>query len=92
MDTRNIDKALDEYIKDGADGAFVTGWVMVASISSPSHDIGSSDGYVTITSDGLPHHAQLGLLKMSLDDKQAMALIASLSSMMGSIGDDEDED
>jgi hypothetical protein len=88
MDTRNIDTALDEYIKDGHDGAFVTGWVMIASVSSPAHDIGSSDGYVTITSDGLPHHAQLGLLKMALDDKQAVAMIATLRSMID-MGEDE---
>jgi hypothetical protein len=91
MDTRNIDSALDEYIKDGHDGAFVTGWVMIASVSSPSHDIGSSDGYVTITSDGLPHHAQLGLLKMAMDDKQAVAMIASLQSLIAFNEENEDE-
>ena len=90
MDTRNIDKSIDEYIKTGNDGAFVTGWVMVASVSSPAHDIGSSDGYVTITSEGLPHHVQLGLLKMAMDDKQAMALIASIRSMVD-FNEDEDE-
>lgn len=90
MDTRGIDDALDEYIKDGADGAFVTGWIMVASVSSPSHDIGSSDGYVTITSEGLPHHAQLGLLQMSMQDKQSMAMVASMASLLS--GGDEDDD
>lgn len=95
MDTRGIDKALDEYIKNGSEDAFVTGWIMVASISSPSHDIGSSDGYVTVTSDGLPHHAQLGLLQVAQQDKQSMSMVASMASLLSTGGDydyDEDDD
>lgn len=90
MDTRNIDKALDEYVKDGSDGGFATGWILVASLSSPGHEIGSSDGYVTVTSDGLAHHVQLGLLKMALDDKAAQAILASMAQVMRQDDDDED--
>ena len=89
MDTRNIDKALDEYVKDGSDGGFATGWILVASLSSPGHEIGSSDGYVTVTSDGLPHHAQLGLLKMAMDDKAAQAILASMAQVMRQDDDEE---
>lgn len=90
MDTRNIDKALDEYVKDGSDGGFATGWILVASLSSPGHEIGSSDGYVTVTSDGLAHHVQLGLLKMALDDKAAQAILASMAQVMRQDDDDEE--
>lgn len=91
MDTRNIDKALDEYVKDGSDGGFATGWILVASLSSPGHDIGSSDGYITVTSEGLAHHVQLGLLKMALDDKAAQAMLASMSQVLRQV-DEDDED
>lgn len=87
---RGIDEAIDGYIKEGAEGSFVTGWMTIVSISSPSHDIGSSDGYVTISSDGMPHHAQLGLLKVAMDDKQAQALVSTISSIL-SFGEDEEE-
>lgn len=91
-DTRSIDNAVDDYVKDGMDGAFVTGWILVASISSPSHDIGSSDGYVTVTSEGLPHHAQIGLLQVAQNDKQSMSVIASLGSMVSEFYEEDEED
>ena len=86
-----IDKAVDEYIKDsGGEDSFVTGWILVASLSSPTHDSGLTDGYVTVTSDGLPHHVQLGLLQVAQQDKQSIAMVASMASILGS--DDEDDD
>lgn len=86
-----IDKAVDEYIKgNGGEDSFVTGWIMVASISSPTHDSGLTDGYVTVTSDGLPHHVQLGLLQVAQQDKQSIAMVASMASLLGA--DDEDDD
>lgn len=91
-DTKVIDKALDEYIKSSSETAFVTGWIMVASLSSPEHDTGMADGYVTITSDGLPHHVQLGLLQVSQQDKQSMAMIAALSGILGQSDEDEEWD
>lgn len=87
----NIEKALDGYIKEnGGEDSFVTGWILVASMSSPSHDIGLSDGYVTLTSEGLPHHVQLGLLNVAMQDKQSIAMVASMASMLSG-GDEEDE-
>lgn len=89
-EVRGIDDAVDEYIKEDMENAFVTGWIMVASISSPEHDSGMSDGYITITSDGLPHHAQLGLLAVAQQDKQSLAMVASMASLL-SMGDEEDD-
>jgi hypothetical protein len=80
---RELEKAIDAYIDASNDiGAFVTGWMVVASLSSPGHDSAQSDGYVTMMSQGLPHHAQLGLLTVALDDKKNMTMMASLRSMM----------
>ena len=89
---KNIEEALDGYVKEGMDGAFVTGWILVASVSSPSHDIGESDGYVTVTSEGLPHHAQVGLLQVAQNDKQSMSVLASLGGMLNdNYGEEDDE-
>ena len=89
-EVKALDKAVDEYIKsNGGEDLFVTGWIMVASMSSPSHDSGMTDGYVTVTSDGLPHHVQIGLLTVALQDKQSMAMVASMASILSS--DEEDE-
>lgn len=90
-DVKGIDSSIDEYIKDNNSSAFVTSWVVVASISSPEHDIGSEDGYVTITSEGLPHHSKLGLLTMANQDLQSMAIISAMSNIFASRVDDDDE-
>ena len=90
MSVADIDKAIDDYVKASMDGAFPTGWILVASVSSIEHDKLSSDGYTTITSDGLPHHVQLGLLQVAQFDKQSMSMIASLTSLTS--GYDEEDD
>jgi hypothetical protein len=88
---KGIDNAVDEYIKEnGGEDSFITGWILVASMSSPSHDSGLTDGYVTVTSDGLPHHVQLGLLQVAMQDKQSMAMVASMASMLGGIDEEDD--
>jgi hypothetical protein len=90
MSIADIDKAIDEYVKASMDGAFPTGWVLVASVSSVVHDKYSSDGYTTITSDGLPHHVQLGLLQVAQFDKQSMSMIASMGSLIASRDEDDE--
>lgn len=89
----NIDDAISAYIKsEGDDGTFVTGWIIVASVSSPEHDATRSDGYVTASSDGLPHHTQVGLLTVALQDKQSISLFGSMSSVILNLTDDEDDE
>jgi hypothetical protein len=88
---RAVDNAIDDHVKaTNEDGVFVTGWMLVASLSSPSHDIGASDGYITYTSDGLPHHAQIGLLNIALDDRRNVSMLTTLSMALG-LGDVEIE-
>jgi hypothetical protein len=88
---KDIEKSLDEYVKSILDGGFCTGWILISSMSSPQHDSTSSDGYFTLTSQGLPHHAQLGLLQVAQQDKQSESMIASITSMMGNAYGEEDE-
>lgn len=88
-----MEDAITEHIKSGGDdGVMVTGWILVASISSLDHDSSNIDGYVTFTSQGLPHHTQIGLLNVSLDDRKASAMFASMNSMIMMIDDGDDED
>jgi hypothetical protein len=89
---KNLDNAIDDYVASNNDvGAFVTGWYLVASLSSPVSDTGDSDGYVTLCSMGLPHHAQIGLLTVALDDKRNMSIVSTINSMID-LDDDEDEE
>jgi hypothetical protein len=91
---RGIDDAVSSYIKsEGQDGSFVTGWLMIASVSSPDHDSTHTDGYVTVTSDGLPHHTQIGLLNVALDDKRALSMFSAMGAIAVNMTiDEEDED
>lgn len=89
---RALDVAIDEHIKNTNEGGvFVTGWMIIASLSSPSHDIGSTDGYVTYTSDGLPHHSQIGLLNIALDDRRNVSMLSTISTAMGLMDSDDIE-
>lgn len=88
-----LDKAIDDHIKQtNEDGVFVTGWALVASLSSPSHDATATDGYVTYTSEGLPHHAQIGLFQMAVDDRRNVGLLGTIAMAMGQALDDDEED
>jgi hypothetical protein len=88
-----LEGAIDAHVKNTSpDGTFVTGWHIICSLSSPDHDIGSSDGYVTYTSDGLPYHAQVGLLKMALDDKANISFMAMVTAFMVQQEDEEEDE
>ena len=89
-----IEKAIEDYVKDGTDESeFTTGWIVIAAVSSSALDKIDHNGYVSITSDGLPHHAQLGLLAMAMQDKQAGATVSSFYQVGAEIlNEDEWED
>jgi len=78
---RKLDDAISEHIKESSDieGLFVTGWTLVASISSSSIDTSSHDGYVMMNSEGLSHHNIVGLLTVSLQDRSNMSLMNMFS-------------
>jgi hypothetical protein len=89
---RGIDNAISSYIKgEGEDGSFVTGWLMIASVSSPDHDSTHTDGYVTVTSDGLPHHTQIGLLNVALDDKRALSMFSAMGAIAVNMNEEDEE-
>ena len=81
----NIDESISAHVKANKNpGSIVTGWVMVASVSHPESL--SRDGYVMQSSSSLPHHTQLGLLNMAIQDKSNMSIISTMRAMME--GDD----
>lgn len=65
----DVEKVLEEYVreKSGDDMLFTTGWVAVVSLSSPTYDGSGQDTYITIRSDGMPHHSMLGLFEVGKD-------------------------
>ena len=93
LSIREIDEAISEYAKAGGDdGTFVTGWIVIASVSSPDHDSSRTDGYFTVCSDGLPHHTQIGLLNVSLDDKRALSMFGAMSAIAINMNDEGEDD
>lgn len=92
-DIKNIETAIDKYIKAGGDGReFVTGWILVGAVASSSLDNIGHNGYITITSEGLPHHAQLGLLQVAQQDKQAGANLSAFYALSDSLSDEDWEE
>ena len=92
-DVKHIEQAIDNYVKAGGDGReFVTGWILVGAVASSSLDNIGHNGYITITSDGLPHHAQLGLLAVAQQDKQANANLGAFYALSESLGDEDWEE
>jgi len=90
-----LDRAIDKHTKEsakGEDGVFVTGWVLITSVSSPDYDGTQSDGYVTYTSDGLQHHATMGLLNVALQERNAVSMLSTINTFMSQAMQDEDDD
>lgn len=92
-DVKHIETAIDNYVKAGGDGReFVTGWILVGAVASSSLDNIGHNGYITITSEGLPHHAQLGLLAVAQQDKQAGANLSAFYALSESLNDEDWEE
>lgn len=92
-DVKIIEQAIDDYVKAGGDGReFVTGWILVGAVASSSLDNIGHNGYITITSEGLPHHAQLGLLAVAQQDKQAGANLSAFYALSESLSDEDWEE
>lgn len=78
----NIETSITEHVRANKDErTIVTGWVLVASVSHPNSI--DSDGYVLQASQSLPHHTQVGLLSMALQDKNNISIVSTLRALMG---------
>lgn len=77
-----IDEAISTHIKNNRTRtSIVTGWIVIASVSDIENE--DRDGYIMQASERLPHHTQLGLLNMALEDKKNMSMIATIKGLMG---------
>lgn len=80
-----IEEAINKHVKEHKEeNSIVTGWIVIASVAESNHM--ERDGYIIQTSPSMPHHVQVGLMSMALDDKRNLGIIATLQSMIG--GDD----
>jgi hypothetical protein len=78
----SIDDAISKHIKSNRTRtSIVTGWIVIASVSDIENE--DRDGYIMQASERLPHHTQLGLLNMALEDKKNMSMIATIKGLMG---------
>ena len=92
-DVRGVESEVDKYVKENMQDAFATGWILVASISSASTDSSNRDDYAILTSEGLPYHAQVGLLKVAQNDKQSVSLLPYVHNVLANFfEEDEDEE
>ena len=71
-----LDDATGEFVGSQDPGAIVTGWVMSISVKHPT--MPSGDGYITLHSEGLPYHSQIGLLHAALEEKNTSILLGAL--------------
>lgn len=79
---RTIDDSINTHIKERrGKSSIVTGWIVIASISDVQSP--NKDGYILQASESLPHHTQVGLLSMALDDKRNIGIVSTLRGMMG---------
>ena len=71
-----LDDAIGELVGSQDPGAIVTGWVLSISVKHPT--MPSGDGYISLNSEGLPYHSQIGLLHAALEDKNNQILVNTL--------------
>jgi hypothetical protein len=80
---KNIEKSINDYVRMETGGkSFPTGWVLVASLAPPNGNTGSADSYLTLSSEGLPVHTQLGLLELAQTDVKNMSLLGLIDVIM----------
>jgi hypothetical protein len=76
-----IDDAINTHVKTNrTKSSIVTGWIVIASVSDVEN--AERDGYIMQASQSLPHHTQVGLLNMALDDKKNVSILSTLRSFM----------
>lgn len=73
---RALDDAIGDVVADGDPGAIVTGWVLSVSVKQPAAP--RADGYISVHSEGLPYHSQIGLMHAALEEKNNQILINTL--------------
>lgn len=77
-----MENAINEHVKTHKGGdPIVTGWIVIASVQDAEE--GEMDGYIMQSSLAMPHHIQVGLLSLALDDKRNLGILSTLRSVLG---------
>lgn len=77
-----IEDSINDHVKSNrSKSSIVTGWMVIASVSDVENP--DRDGYILQSSTSLPHHTQVGLLSMALDDKKNLSILATMRAIMG---------
>lgn len=77
-----LDSSINNHVKSNRSrGSVVTGWIVIASVSDV--ETFDRDGYIMQSSQSLPHHTQLGLLQMALEDKKNISILSTIQALMG---------
>lgn len=64
---------------------------MIASLA-PVGGSNGSDSYLTITSDGLPLHSQIGLMELAQNDLSHSMMLSTLTQAIGAMLEEDDSD
>lgn len=92
MSKKELESAINNYVKSQTKNeTFPTGWVVVASLA-PMEGSNGADSYLTMTSDGLPLHSQIGLMQVAQNDTRNAMMISLVSGIVGAVLDDDGED
>ena len=68
-----LDDAIGDFVQESDPGATATGWVLSISVKHPTMPRG--DSYISLNSEGLPYHSQIGLLHAALEEKNNQILV-----------------
>lgn len=88
-----VDEAIVAHMKQiGGGDTIVTGWVVVAALTSPSHDNTGTDGYMSFTSDAMQHHGHIGLLTIALEERRNIGFISQLQDAITYLDEEDGEE
>ena len=93
MSKKSIETAINDYVRSETNGdTFQTGWIICVSLAPGSGEKLPVDSYMTISSDGLPAHTQLGLLKIGEMDLRNLSLLGAMGKVLSFALEEDDEE
>jgi hypothetical protein len=90
---KSIETAINDYVRSETQGTtFQTGWILCVSLAPPNGEDNGVDSYITVSSDGLPAHTQMGLLQIAEMDMRNLSMLGALGKSIGFIFGGNDDD
>jgi hypothetical protein len=89
---KSIEKAINDYVRSETKGTtFQTGWILCVSLAPQGGDDSGVDSYITVSSEGLPAHTQMGLLQVAEMDLRNLSFLGAMSRVYGMIFGEEND-